>query len=77
MLVKSSPWRVFLLTQIIKPAPRTVRRATKMPTVRFLLSAHEHTWEQRQRSQLMSFSVEDESAGKVHWKPQKSLELLK
>lgn len=40
LLVKSSPSRVFLLMQMIRPAPRTVRRATRMPTVRFLLSAN-------------------------------------
>lgn len=50
LLVNNSPWRVFLLMQIIKPAPRTVRRATRMPRVIFLPSAHQHTWEQRQVS---------------------------
>lgn len=50
LLVNSSPWSVFLLMQIIKPAPRTARRATRTPTVMFLPSAHQHTWEQRQES---------------------------
>lgn len=38
LLVNSRPSRVFLLMQMIKPAPRTVRRATRMPTVRLPLS---------------------------------------
>lgn len=46
LLVKSSPWSFFLLMQMIRPAPRTVRRPTRMPTVRFLLSAQRHTWNQ-------------------------------
>lgn len=40
LLVKSSPIRVFLLMQMTRPAARTVRRATRMPTVRFRLSAN-------------------------------------
>lgn len=50
LLVNSSPWSVFLFKQIIKPAPRTMRRATRTPTVILLPSAHQHTWEQRQVS---------------------------
>lgn len=50
LLVNSSPWSDFLLMQIIKPAPRTVRRATRTPMVIFLPSAHQHTREQRQES---------------------------
>lgn len=40
LLVKSSPRRVFLLMKIITPAPRTMRRATRMPTVRVPLFAN-------------------------------------
>lgn len=46
LLVKRRPSRLFLLMQTIRPAPRTVSRATRMPTVRFLLSAQTHTWKQ-------------------------------
>lgn len=42
LLVKSSPRRVFLLMKIITPAPRTMSRATRMPTVRVPLSAQKH-----------------------------------
>lgn len=38
--VMSSPNMAFLLMQMMRPAPRMVRRATRIPTVRFLLSAN-------------------------------------